>query len=87
MLEPFIPSLIIVLSVSAAFAGGRVLGLVVRRFPTFSKGASLAVGAVALAFGILLATNGSSRYALLLPAALALGFFRKRRDPAPSVFR
>jgi hypothetical protein len=83
--DAFVPSLIIVVSTSVAFAIGRLIGWATRRRARFVR-----VGVVLISLwsaGVIL-MGSASRYALLLPLALTIGCFSYgRRDFAPGVFK
>ena len=79
-----VPSLIIVVSTSVAFAIGRVIGWATRRRARFAR---VAVVLISLWFAAAVLTGGGSRYALLLPFAFTVGCFSYgRRRFAPGVF-
>ena len=84
MNESFVPSLIIVVSTSVAFAVGRLIGWATRR-----RARVLRVGVVVISlwFAGVVLLGSASRYALLLPLALTVGCFSYGgRRFAPGVF-
>jgi hypothetical protein len=86
MFETFVPSLIIAASAVAAFAIGRLIAWAASRSRWFG---AVRVAAITLAAGAAMFFwfSPSSRYALLLPLGLVLGFLTQgRRAIAPGLF-
>ena len=73
MLDAFVPSLIIAVSTVVAFVAGRIVGWLAERVRMTRL---LRVLVILLSIGVALFFwfSPSSRYALLLPAAFAVGF-------------
>jgi O-antigen ligase len=84
VIESFIPSFIVVVSTSVAFAVGRLIGWATRHRGRFVRAG---VVLISLWFAAMVLTGSGSRYALLLPAALTAGCFSYgRRRFAPGIF-
>lgn len=87
MSESFVPSVIIALSTSAAFAAGRVVAWAGRRSARATALLRIAVVALSLLAAGYFLVSRSSRYALLLPAAFTAGCLTfERGRVAPQVF-
>jgi energy-converting hydrogenase Eha subunit A len=87
LLGSFLPSLIIAVSVSAAFAIGWLSGRLVRRSARATQIMRTGVIALSVAAAVFFVRTHSSRYALLLPVAFTAGAFAAgRRRFAPPVF-
>jgi len=86
MLDAFIPSLIIVASTVTAFVVGRGVAWGSARM-RITRVARVIVFMVAIGFALFFWYSPASRYALLLPAGFAVGFFLYGgRRMAPRVF-
>lgn len=76
----------IALSVCAAFAVGRLAGILASRFPRAARPVRIAVVVVSVAVAIFFLRSNASRYALLLPLALTAGTLTARSDPPATIF-
>lgn len=85
-LASFWPSVVIALSVSAAFVAGRLAAWLTP--PSARQIVWIVVLVLSLAVAAFFLVSRSSRYAQLLPAAFALGFLSHGRPTiGPGVFR
>ena len=84
--QQFWPSIVIALSACAAFAAGRLIAWIASRSARGTRIVRWCVLTASLGAALFFYFSPSSRYALLLPAAFALGFLTFERGRSDGIF-